>query len=67
MSGDVGHSTEPPPDDDTDPTARSKRAPMSAAAHERLERFIAGRAKDPEFLRKVEAIRRQLSEQSPSQ
>jgi hypothetical protein len=40
---------------------------MSPAARERLERFIAVRAKDPEFLRKVEAVRRQLSEQSPQQ
>jgi hypothetical protein len=40
---------------------------MSAAARERLERILAVRAKDPEFLRKVEAVRRQLSEQSSPQ
>jgi len=67
MSSDVGQLAEPPRGNDTDATARPKRAPMSPAARERLERFIAVRANDPEFLRKVEAVRRQLSEQAPPQ
>jgi hypothetical protein len=39
---------------------------MSAAARERLERTIALRIQDPEFHRKVEAVRRGLAGETAS-
>ncbi len=64
MSSDVDRSAETPGDDDIDATPRPKRPPMSPAAREHLERTIARRLQDPEFHRKIEAVRRQLSEQA---
>ena len=56
MSSHLGH----PRHEDTGSDTKSSRAPMSTAARERLAGMVAGRAKDPEFLRKVEAVRSRL-------
>ncbi|MEA2826523.1 MAG: hypothetical protein QOG43_962 [Actinomycetota bacterium] len=52
--------------DGSDATRGSRRPPMSAAARERLERTIALRIQDPEFHRKVEAVRRGLAGETAS-
>jgi hypothetical protein len=64
MSSGMDHSTEPSGDDDAVATGRPRRAPMSPAAREHLERTIAMRVQDPEFHRKVEAVRRGLAGES---
>ena len=71
MSDDQGRQSsdrepvgQPAGQDGTDAERRSRRPPMSAEARERLERTIALRIQDPEFHRKVEAVRRRLAEES---
>ncbi len=65
MSSSVDPSAEPSRHDEPAATARPNCHPMSAAACEPLERTFASRLQDPEFHRKVEAVRRRLAEEIP--